>query len=49
MYLIVSKKEWHYKNFESLNSKKFFLIKDKKSLTLSKLKKINPKIIFNFS
>ena len=46
MYLIVSKKEWHYKNFESLNSKNFFLIKDKKSLTLSKLKKINPKIIF---
>ena len=46
MFLIVTKKNWHYYNFLKLKSKKFILIIDKKKFTYKNLKKINPKLIF---
>lgn len=46
MFLIVTKKNWHYCNFLKLKSKKFILINDKKKFTYKNLKKINPKLIF---
>jgi methionyl-tRNA formyltransferase len=47
-YAIVTVKEWNISNYKKFFGKKnnFYLIKNKQSLTLSKLKKINPKYIF---
>lgn len=49
-YLVATIKSWNIKEFDSLKKKdkknNWFLITDKKNLTLSAIKKINPKIIF---
>lgn len=49
-YLIVTTKFWNVNNFKLLRKKnrkhKWFLITDKKDLTLEKVKKINPRYIF---
>ena len=41
-YIIISKKKWDHKNFEELDQNLIFL----KNVSYSKIKKINPKIIF---
>lgn len=45
-FLIVTLKEWNFKNFAKIKKKNFFLIKRRKDFTLSKIKKINPRFIF---
>jgi len=44
--LIVSLKDWNYKNFKKIKKQNFFLIKNKTSFNYQKIKKINPKYIF---
>ena len=44
-YIIISKKKWDQKNFKELKQNFIFL----KNINYSKIKKINPKIIFFYS
>lgn len=46
MYLIITKKKWHFDNFNKLKGKNFKLITNKKKLTYSNISKIKPKLIF---
>ena len=45
-YIIACSKGWYLKNSKILNNKKFHIIKNKSQLTIKKLGKINPSIIF---
>ena len=46
MYLIITKKKWHFDNFKKLKSNKFRLVTNKKKLTYNYISKIKPKLIF---
>lgn len=46
MYLIITKKKWHFDNFNKLKSKRFKLITNKRKLTYSYISKLKPKLIF---
>lgn len=49
-FIVATVKSWNINNFKSLRARdkknRWFLVDDKKNLTLEKIKKINPKYIF---